>query len=331
MLTNNFDIPRKISFNLKYQENDFTNVNQYDFNQSIKKFEQHDRLMKFKKDMLRPIKKQNAKWRTNLIRCQFVKEDLLKKQKQKIQYKMNRKDEKMNDLFLLNTSLKSVEKNKKSKQSKVSKEKIKENLKIYYDKVEEDRLITESKVINILRKRQLKQIENIESIRDKFEKRNKSSEIKFRLNYQNILKENKIKEKQDQNQKFENFMKWYFFYQEEKKNLKNKNDKQKEIRKRCLELQKELENKYEHQRIQTDLTLKNSAEKRKNQIIQHYNELKQNIELENINIMETLKRKNNIVLKIRNENKENLKKQREKILNSYEKDKSIENNKKNIQ
>lgn len=325
------DIPRKVNFNLLYQLNEFQKTNEYDDKEAMKRFEQENRIDKYKKDLLKPIKLQNKRWIKNLAHVKVSKELQIEKRKAIIEDKMIKRDNKVNELLNLNKSLRSEQKLKRIKMTESSQQKIKENIDKYYEMVENERLITEDKVTHRLKERTQRQAQNIELIRLKFEQRNQNSEKRFEMSQNKLLSERKVKEKKDEEQKFENFMNWYFFFQEEKKKRQIKKLEKSSVRERCKFLQNELEEKLEKQRLETEQKMKKAEEKRRIKMMDKNKELHQKSEMQNKAIKDTLERKDHLLKENRHYNKEILRVQTSRILNGYEKDRSMDLNKSNIQ
>lgn len=325
------DIPRKVNFNLVCQISEFEKANVYDDKEAMKRFEQENRILKYKKDLLKPIKQQNKRWLKNLAHVKESKEAQIEKRKAIIEEKMIKRDNKVNELLSLNQSIRSEQKMKRIKLAQSSQQKIKDNISKYYEKVEEERLLTEEKVTNRLKERTERQARNIEMIRQKFEERNKYSETRFDISQKRLLEDRMIKEKKDEEQKFENFMNWYFFFQEEKKKRKIKKQEKSAVQERNKHLQLELEERQEKQRLETESNLKLAEEKRRVKALEKNKELHEKSDKQNQAIKETLERKEKILEENREYNKDILRVQTSRIMNGYEKDRSMDINKCNIQ
>jgi hypothetical protein len=325
------DIPRKIEYNLRLEEQNFKKSNDYDYEQTIKSFETMDRLSIHKKKLLKPIKKQNKIWKRNLERCYIQREEIIENQKSKIEEKMRRRSVKVKELLSLNESIKSQEKQRRIEQNQKSREKALKKLEEFYVKEEEGRLITETKVIKKLQQRTARQAEEIEKIRKKFHERNKSSELRYEKNFTNLNEEKKIKDKKDAEQKFENFMKWYFFFQGEKKKKKEKKDKKNIIKQRCLENQQNLEEQLEKQRLETEMNLNQAEKKRRELAEKQHLELAKKIEQHNYKAQQNARRKQKLIAENKSYNKEIMKVQTQRILEGYEREKRSDLNKCNIQ
>lgn len=327
----NIDIPRKIEYNLRLEEQNFKKSNDYDYEQTVKSFEMMDRLSVHKKKSLKPIKKQNKIWKRNLERCYIQREEKIENQKHKIEEKMRRRSMKVKELLSLNQSIKSQEKQRRIEQNQKSREKAMRKIEEFYFKEEEGRLITETKVNHKLNQRTNRQAEEIEKIRKKFHERNKSSEFRYEKNFNVLQEEKKVKDKKDAEQKFDNFMNWYFFYQNEKKKMKKKKDKQNVIKQRCLENQQNLEEQLEKQRLETELSLQQAEVKRKEQAEKQHFELMNKVEANRFKTLQNARRKQKLLAENKSYNKEIMKVQTQRILEGYEKDKRSELNKCNIQ
>lgn len=325
------EIPRKVDFNLKYQLNDFDYMNNYDLEQSMKKFKQMDDLNKHKKELLKPIKKQNKIWKRNVEKCYEQKQFLIDEQVKKIKEKMHEKENKVKELLIQNQSARSKEKEKMIQKAIEQQEKIQNNLEKYYKMVEQDRLQQETKVFNKLQGRSIRQAEHIREIFEKFHDRNESSKMSFLTCMNRLDEEQKEKEKQDKENKFNRFMKWYFFYQDLKKEKKKKQDKQNQVRQRCADLQREMEEDHEKMRLETDMNLKHAEEKRKEKMEERKKELKKKVEEDEKHRQNTLYRKKQLLEMGRHERHDLLKVQMDRVLNSYQKDRSMHINRCNIQ
>jgi len=317
------EIPRKIDYNLKYQLSDFDFANKYDLDSTMKNFEKEDRIIKYKKDFIKPIKKQNKIWKRNLERCLEIKEENRENLIKSIVNKMKSKEKKTKDVLKAYKSERSKEKEKRLEVLRQSQEKIYENLNRFYKKMEEDRLETEVKVYEQLRKRSLRQAENIQRIKHKFEKKNKSSEKRFEMIHKKLLDERKRKEKEDEEKKFDNFSNWYFFFQGVRSQRKKIKSKQDQTRERAQELQKELDEKHEHQRLETENNLKLAEKKRLKQQSERKHFLMKKIEEDKIKFEKTKVNREFLVENNRQFAKDVMKLQTNRILESYQKDKSM--------
>lgn len=331
MSSEDLEIPRKIDFNLKYQLYDFEESNKYDLEQSMKKYEQESKIAKHRKKLLVPIKKQNKIWKRNVERCYEKRDELREQQKEKIQMKMDKRLEKINEILSIKKSEMSKDKERKLNAIKSSQIKIYENLEKYKIMTEKERLKTEEIVTKRLNERASRQIENIEKIRSDFHNRNTKSEKHILEGKEKVEIELINKAKEAEEHKFSNFMNWYFSYQKIKGEKKKKKDLHEKIQKRCQEQQREIAEKHEQQRLDTELNLK-EAEKKRNEFKKrkHLELLKKANETNQI-IEETNERKNELITEIRKKNKDVILFQTSRIMKSYEKDKSMKLNKCNIQ
>lgn len=326
-----FDIPLKMKLNLQNQEESFQKINDYDYNQMIRFFRQNERIKKYRKKLLVPIKKQNQRWKDNLERCKWQKEEMFQKQRDKLEKKMEERSAKASELIFLNRSSKEKEKKSKLATIELSKKKIKDNLEKFYEETEEKRLETEKKVTLKLNKRVKNQERNIISIRKKFEKLRVEAENRHNKNMSEIYREDEYKKQKNKELKFKQFQNWYFQMQALKKNHQKKKDNNSKAQENAQYVQKQIEQDKENQRLEIERKL-HEAEARKEKILQEkQKKLMKEIEHSNALLEQTKANKENLNYFYRNLNRNLLDIQMSKIKKPIEKDFSMDLSKSIIQ
>lgn len=266
------DIPLKLKLNLLQQEEEFKKANEYDYKELRKFFDKKNLIRKFRKSMLSPIKKQNKRWKNNLERYKIQKEEQQKLLEKKLEDKMNTREDKANNLLNANNKSKLKSKQENLKLKLISRQKVKQSLDKYYANIEKQRLETEEKVLNKLKRREINQEHNINNIKEYFQSIRLKSENRFNKNIDLLLKENKEKVKKVEQLKKDQFYNCYNSMLKNRKTfkvLKNKNTK---ARENAVRNQIEKDNIFNEQRNQTDIKLKEAEDRRIN--IKKENDLK---------------------------------------------------------
>ena len=327
----NLDIPLKLKLNLKDQEEDFKKANDYDYQELKKFFDKKELIKKHRKKLLSPIKKQNKRWKNNLERYKVQKEQLHKELEEKLEKKILNRFEKAENVININKGSKLKDKEERIQQTKKSQEKVKESLKKYYKAVEDERKEIEDKVSKKLNNRAIRQEKNLEQIKKTFENLRLKSEERFNSNIKIINKENRNKLIEAENQKKEQFFHWYNAMWNNKKNINLLKNKHELARNKALNNQLYKEKKYEEQRLNTDIKLKEAELRRIKIKEENDNKIKKEMEKNNQLLENALQRKAELDHAVRDENKGVLYVQINKIKRPVDKDLSCDLNKSNNQ
>lgn len=330
-LLNQLELPMKVKISIQEQEGEFKKVNDYDYNQVLKQFRQVERIKKYRKKLLAPIKKQNSRWKDTLERSQDQKEEMIQRLKEKAEKKIAEKENRSASLKQNNQFERNMSKKNRIEKARSSQDKIKSNLNKFYEKFEKERLITEKIVGERLDKRAQNQIKNLSKIKKKFEEKRKSAEKRFDICITELENETKQKQEKTNENKLKQFQNWYFTMQSNKKKIIQKMDKQKTHKENAEYLQKTLEHKYEQQRLMTQQHLDNSERLRVANAEKKKKKIKEEIEKHKSLEKQTIQTKMNLIATNREIKKDLLKYQISKLAKSQEKDVSIDLNKSNLQ
>lgn len=256
------EIPKKLENSLSLQLDQFEKMNEYDYNEMLRSFRIEERKNNYKKDLIKPIKKQNLIWKQNLERYKEVKEELIEKQVEEVERKMLKKSDIINQKVKVNESSKQEEKQKRIEEYQQSKAKNKFNLQNFYDEQEKERLETQKELNLRLKLRSDRQADHINQIRQKFETKNKDSSTRFARSLNKIMEDQERLEREKKEEDFKRFENFYFNLIELKSKIKAKKNKQEWINQRNKELYAKMLEDHENQRLATQEKIENSEIRR---------------------------------------------------------------------